>query len=108
MQATYGDLGVSWGNKCLISLFLFSPSSLLMTAWATKHESRFIGAFGVSLIAQSVKKSACGTGDPGSVPGSGRSPGEGNDNPLQYSCLENSMDRRAWWATIHGVAKSPT
>ena len=45
-------------------------------------------------------------GDAGSVPGWGRSPGGGHDNPLQYSCLENPMDRGAWWATIHGVAKS--
>ena len=55
-----------------------------------------------------VKASACNMGDPGSIPGSGRSPGEGNGNPLQYSCLENSMDRGAWWATVHGVAKSRT
>ena len=47
-------------------------------------------------------------GDPGSIPGSGRSPGEGTGNPLQYSCLENPMDRGAWWATVHGVAKSRT
>ena len=47
-------------------------------------------------------------GDPGSITGWGRSPGEGNGNPLQYSCLENSMDRGAWWATVHGVAKSQT
>ena len=46
-----------------------------------------------------VKASACNEGDPGSIPGSGSSPGEGNGNPLQYSCLENSMDRGAWWAT---------
>ena len=46
--------------------------------------------------------------NPGSIPGLGRSPGEGNGNPLQYSCLENSTDRRAWWATVHGVAKSQT
>ena len=45
------------------------------------------------------------TGDTGSIPGSGRSPGEGHGNPLQYSCLENSMDRGAWWATAHRVAK---
>ena len=45
-------------------------------------------------------------GYPGSIPGSGRSPGEGNGTPLQYSCLENPIDRGAWWATIHGVAKS--
>ena len=44
----------------------------------------------------------------GSIPESGRSPGEGNGNPLQYSCLENLMDRRAWLATVHGVAKSQT
>jgi len=42
----------------------------------------------------------------GSIPGSGRSPGEGTSYPLQYSCLENSKDREAWWATVHGVAKS--
>ena len=47
-------------------------------------------------------------GDVGSILGSGRSPGGGNGNPLQYSCLENSMDGGAWWATVHGVAKSPT
>ena len=52
------------------------------------------------------KESACNSGDLSLIPGSGRSPGEGNDNPLQYSCLENSMDRGAWWATVHGVAKS--
>ena len=55
-----------------------------------------------------VKASACNAGDLGSIPGSGRSPGEGNGNPLQYSCLENPMDRGAWWATVHGVAKSRT
>ena len=55
-----------------------------------------------------VKASACNVGDLGSIPGSGRSPGEENGNPLQYSCLENPMDRGAWWATVHGVAKSQT
>ena len=52
------------------------------------------------------KASACSAGDPSSTPGSGRSPGEGNGNPLQYSCLKNSMDRGAWWATVHGVTGS--
>ena len=52
--------------------------------------------------------SACNAGDLGLIPGSGRSPGEGNGNPLQYSCLENPMDGGAWWATVHGVAKSRT
>ena len=55
-----------------------------------------------------VKASACNVGDLGSIPGSGRSPGEGNDNPLQYSCLENPMDGGTWWATVHGVTKSRT
>ena len=54
------------------------------------------------------KASACNVGDPGFIPGLGRSPGEGNGNPLQYSCLENPMDGEAWWATVHGVAKSQT
>ena len=55
-----------------------------------------------------VKASACNAGDLGSIPGSGRSPGEGNGNPPQYSCLENPMDRGAWCATVHRVAKSRT
>ena len=54
------------------------------------------------------KESAWNAGDLGSIPGLGRSPGEGNGNPLQYFCLGNSMDRGAWWATVHGVAKSRT
>ena len=54
------------------------------------------------------KASVYNAGDPGSIPGLGRSPGEGNGNPLQYYCLENSMDRGAWQATVHGVAKSQT
>ena len=54
------------------------------------------------------KASACIVGDLGSTTGLGRSPAEGNGNPLQYSCLENSMDGEAWWATVHGVAKSQT
>ena len=55
-----------------------------------------------------VKNLPASTGDTGSIPESGRSPGEGNGNTLQYFCLENSMDRGAWRATVHGVAKSRT
>ena len=51
-------------------------------------------------------KNACDAGDKDLIPGSGRSPGEGDGNPLQYSCLENPMDRGAWQATIHGVTKN--
>ena len=54
------------------------------------------------------KESACNAGDPGLIPGLGRSPRKGNGNPFQYSCLENSMHRRAWWGTVHEVTKSPT
>ena len=55
-----------------------------------------------------VKTLPTKAGDEDSISGSRRPPGEGNDNPLQYSCLENSMNRGAWWATVHGVAKSWT
>ena len=59
-------------------------------------------------VTQVVKNLSASVGDKGSVPGSGRSPGGGNGNPLQYSRLENPMDRGAWWAIVHGVAKSQT
>ena len=61
-----------------------------------------------SLVAQTVKNPPASAGDIGSIPGLGRSPGEGNGNPLPYSRLENPTDRGAWWATVHGVAKSQT
>ena len=54
------------------------------------------------------KESACNAGDPGSIPGSGRSPGGGHGKPLQYSCLENPMDRGAWGAAVYGVTHSQT
>jgi len=57
-------------------------------------------------VALMVKESACNAGDPGLIPGLERSLGEGNGYPLQYSCLKNSLDRGAWWAIVHGVAKS--
>ena len=66
------------------------------------YHSVFLGFLGGSV----GKESACNVGDLGSIPGLGRSPGEGNVYPLQYSCLENSMDRGAWQATVHGVTKS--
>ena len=55
-----------------------------------------------------LKESVCNAEDPSLIPRSGRSPGEGNGNPLQYSCLENPMDRGAWWAIVQGIAKSRT
>ena len=62
-----------------------------------------------SLVAQSDgKESLCNAGDLGSIPGLERFPGEGNGNPLHYSCLKNPMDRGPWWAAVHGLAKSRT
>ena len=55
-----------------------------------------------------IKNSPAIAGDMGSIPGSGRSPGGGNGNPLQYSCQDNPMDRGTWWTTVQGVAKSQT
>ena len=59
-------------------------------------------------MALEVRNPPANAGDVGLIPGSGRSPGEGNDNPLQYSCLENSTDRGGWQATVHGAVKSWT
>ena len=79
-----------------------------------KNDGRWKGGTGyvgvlLGLPCSSVgKESACNAGDPGSIPGSGRSPGEENVNPLQYPCLENRTDGEAWLATVHGVAKSET
>ena len=72
---------------------------------ARLHKSiSFLGFPSVSV----VKNLPAAAGDEDLTPGSGRSPGEGNGNPLQYSCLGNPMDRGAWWATVHGVVKSRT
>ena len=59
----------------------------------------------MALVVKSLHANAGDTGDTGSIPGSGRSPGGGHGNPLQYSCLENPMDRGAWGATVHGFPK---
>ena len=67
--------------------FNLSPLSVGLPRWSSGNES------------------ACQEGDANSIPGSGRSPGEGNGNPLQYSCLGNPMNRGVWWATVHGVTK---
>ena len=67
-------------------------------------ESRCLTIFGS--VVKNPPANAGAKGDSGSIPGLGRSPGGGNGNPLQYSCLENPMDRGAWWTVVHGVAKS--
>ena len=75
------------GNTCKPMAVLFQ----CMTKFTTKKKK---------------KESACKAGDPGLIPGLERSWGGGHGNPLQYYCLENPMDRGAWWATVHGVARS--
>ena len=70
-------------------------------SWCSRRENFFPGD-------SDSKESACNVGDLGSIPGLGRSPGGGLGNPLQYSCLENQVDRGAWQAIVHGVAKSWT
>ena len=82
--------------ESLVGLHRTVKLQLLQHYWS---EQGFLGG-------SEIKASACNAGDLGSIPGSGRSPGEGNGNPLQYSCLENLTDGGAWWATVHGVAKS--
>ena len=96
---------LSWSHKR--HLFLVSQYGK-MTSSCLFFSFYYIGDHVTSLVAQTVKASACKAGDPGSIPGLGRSSGEGNGNPLQYSCLENPMDGGAWQDTIRGVAKSRT
>ena len=86
-------------------LFPWLRESLSVTASHLPASSVQLGASQVALV---VKNPPANAGDVGLIPGSGRCPGEGHGNPLQYSSLENPMDRGAWWAAVHGVAKSQT
>ena len=85
-----------------------------MVQWPRELLPTYESSFQLTLIYEGFpgdsdsKESAARAGDSGLIPGSGRSPGEGSDCPLQYPCLENSMDRGAWWATVHEVAKRQT
>ena len=86
-----------------------SPSLLVeVSQFLFSFLAHFEGGSGFEIMSGSsdYKESAYDAGDLDSIPGLGRSPGEGNGNPLQYSCLENSLDRRTWQATVHGVIKS--
>ena len=90
-QATVHGVTKSWTG---LSDFTFTTDCSVKTLW-------FPGG-------SDGKASVYNVGNPGSIAGSGRSPGEGSGDPFQYSCLENPMDRGAWQATVHGVAKSWT
>ena len=76
--------------------------------WYFVYNLNIVGDFQVVLVVKNQPANAGEESDMGLIPGSGRSPGVGNGNPLQYACLENSMDRGAWQATVHGVTKSQT
>ena len=110
---------------CLSEIFHYSQSGIALPVALSTTAQIFVWPAIECLVRKEKKKgvfgqssgfpggsegiaSACNAGDTGSIPGSGRSPAEGNGNPLQYSCLENPMDRGAWWATVHGVAESDT
>ena len=98
----------AWHTAVHLQLFAVPKSWIWLSDWTQWH-SHSVGYSPVRLPGGSDGKwSACNGGDPGSVPRSGRSPGGGNGNPLQDSCLESPMDKVAWQATIHGVANSQT
>ena len=101
----------------LASINMVEKPHMLQSIWDASDTTSGEGASGALGVAprhegfpgsSDGEESACNAGDPGSNPGSGRSLGEGQGNLLQYSCLENPMDRGAWWVTVHGVAKSWT
>ena len=96
---------IEWQGFCLSDPRIkeYGPTvRLCHCGWHTPPPCR------ASLVAQTVKNLPANVQDLGSIPGLGRSPGEENGNPLQYTCLKNTMDGGAWWATVHGVTKSQT
>ena len=97
-------------STTFLLLHPFQESERIKDHSAAHHKAFLIGFVFCTCLGFPVdsdgKETAFNSGDPGWISGSGRSPGEGNGNPLQYACLENSMDRGAWWATVHGVIKS--
>ena len=98
-------------NKIFLSDYITAIKLFLLKSGTTWKEYSLVFTCKVVLVSSGFphssvgKSSACNAGDPDSIPGSGRSPGEGNSNPLQYSCLENPTDRGAWQATVHGIAR---
>ena len=98
LEASYALTSVSWSYNHENCVGLISAQ---MRRAGHVTEPKLI----LLIAQQASKESVYNAGDPGSIPGWGRSPGKGNGNPLQYSCLGNLMDRGAWWATVHGVTK---
>ena len=92
-------------SQCILKLIPVHRNIFIHFLWLYSTPS---GASQVALVVKNLPANAGDLRDPGSIPGSGRSPGEGNGYPLQYSCLENPMDRVTWWAVIHRVAKNQT
>ena len=109
------ELGPGWALRSpsrpqavLPSCFLkLSPSGCMRQGLGAPQTPRLTWVL-VSTVVKNPPPSAGGARDSGSIPGSGRSPGRGNGNPLQCSCLDNPMDKGAWWATVHRVAQSQT
>ena len=97
----YGKIIETVLDIILWKLFIFLEPNLGVFS----HHPRFILGFSSG---SDSEESACNAEDRGLIPGLGRSPGEGNDYPLQYSCPENFMDRRVWWLAVHGVSESDT
>ena len=107
-------------NWYMYTLWKDPPTINLINTYITSYIYLFMGGVMVRIFkfpkiilrgfpgGLDSEKFTCNGGDLGSIPGSGRPPGEGHSYPLQYSCLENFMNRRDWWATVHGVAKSQT
>ena len=99
-------VGTLFFKTLSFSIYFYVSIYLAVSSQMQQAESLiFEAAYQIFPCSSVGKESACNAGDLGSIPGLGRSPGEGNGNPLQYSCLENPMDRGAWWATVHGVAR---
>ena len=99
-----------FGFLCLTELSMIKMRScwLRSTIYIRVYSSYCTGTSQVALVVENPPASAGDLGDAGSVPGSGRSPGGGHSNPLKYSCLENPMDRGAWWATVRSITKIQT
>ena len=101
--------GESPWQRSLVGYSPWGCKESYTTQWLSTTQHRvYTWASEMALVVKNLPASAGDLRDAGSIPRSGRSPGEGNGNPLQQSCLENSMDGGAWWATVHGVTKSRT